>query len=339
MITNQWYAILDCHELKTGRPLGVKRLGENLVLWRTTEGKIACLRDQCLHRGAALSAGKLLDQHVQCPFHGLEFDVNGRCTYIPAYGRNNPVPKVFQAVAYPAREAYGFIWIWWGQPHEELPEIRFFESITEDFVYDTFTDHWPIHYARVIENQLDAIHLPFVHYNTIGRGNRRLVDGPYSQWAENENDPQRLDIWVQNRVDNGSRPLKPSEMSRPERHPSLQFRLPNIWHNWISDDMRITIAFVPVDEDNTRLYIRTYQKTVKISILREMFFLASRAGSYIIERQDRRVVITQRPSRPYHRMGETLLSGDGPVIEYRCKRAKLIEAVGQTGKTSESNKL
>ena len=332
MIPNQWYAILDSRELKTGKPLGVRRLGENLVLWRTTEGKVACLRDQCIHRGAALSAGKLVEQHVQCPFHGLEFDATGRCTYIPAYGRNNPVPKVFQAIAYPVREVYGFIWMWWGEPCAELPEIRFFDSLNEAFLHDTFTDNWPIHYARVIENQLDAIHLPFVHYNTIGRGDRRLVDGPYSQWAEN--DPQRLDIWVHNRVDDGSRPLKPSQMTQPERHPSLQFRLPNIWHNWISDDMRITIAFVPVDEDNTRLYIRTYQKSMKIPVLRGLFFLASRAGSYIIERQDRRVVITQRPSRPYHRMGETLLSGDGPVIEYRRKRAELIEIAGRTGKTS-----
>jgi len=332
MIPNQWYAILDSRELKIGKPLGIRRLGENLVLWRTAEGKIGCLRDQCLHRGAALSAGKLVDQHVQCPFHGLEFDADGRCTYIPAYGRNNPVPKVFQTVAYPTREAHGFIWMWWGQAPAELPEIRFFDSIGEEFTHDTFTDHWPIHYARVIENQLDAIHLPFVHYNTIGRGGRRLVDGPYSRWAVDEGDAQRLDIWVRNRVDDGSRPQKPSQMSQPDRHPSLQFRLPNVWHNWISDDMRITIAFVPVDEDNTRLYIRTYQKTVKIPVLRELFFLASRAGSYIIERQDRRVVITQSPSRPYHRMGETLLSGDGPVIEYRRKRDVLIKIASDPSK-------
>ena len=323
MIPNQWYAVLDSRELKTGKPLGIRRIGENMVLWRTVEGNIACLKDQCLHRGAALSAGKIIDQHIQCPFHGLEFDATGRCTYIPAYGRNTPVPKVFQTTIYPAREAYGFIWIWWGEAKEKLPEIRFFNSITDKFVHNTFCDHWPVHYSRVIENQLDAVHLPFVHASTIGRGNRRLVDGPYSHWAED--DPLRLDIWVQNHVDDGSKPLKPHQMSQPARHPSLQFRMPNIWHNWISEDMRVMIAFVPVDEKNTRLYIRTYQKSVKIPILREVFNLAIRAGSYIIERQDRRVVITQRPLRSYHRMGETLLSGDGPVIEYRRKRHELSD--------------
>lgn len=332
MIPNQWYAILDSREVKKDKPLGVRRLGENLVFWRTPEGQIACLRDQCLHRGAALSAGKLIDHHIQCPFHGLEFDADGRCTYIPAYGRNNPVPKVFLTSSYPARDAFGFIWIWWGDFQANLPEIRFFDSITEEFMHDTFTDEWPTHYSRVIENQLDAIHLPFVHANTIGRGDKRLVDGPYSHWCEAEDDPQRLDIWVRNRVDDGSRPLKPSEMAQPERHPSLQFRLPNVWHNWISGDMRITIAFAPVDEGHTRLYIRTYQKSVKVPVLREIFHLSSRLGSFIIERQDRRVVIAQRPLRSSHRMGEILLSGDGPVIQYRRKRDEL------TGKGKPSGK-
>lgn len=325
MIPDQWYAILDSRELKEDKPLGVKRLGENLVLWRSKDGGIACMRDQCLHRGAALSAGKLIDDNIQCPFHGLEFNAQGRCTYIPAYGRNTPVPKVFQAKAYPARDAFGFIWLFWGEHSSHLPPVRFFDSITADYASDTFCDHWPVHYSRVIENQLDAIHLPFVHHNTIGRGDRRLIDGPFSRWANNENDPLRLDIWVQNRVDDGTKPLKPQQMSQPDRHPSLQFRLPNTWHNWISDDMRITIAFVPVDEENTRLYIRTYQKTVKIPILKGLFHLSARLGSYIIERQDRRVVITQRPLRSFHRMGETLLSGDGPVIEYRRKRDELIK--------------
>ena len=96
--------------------------------------------------------------------------------------------------------------------------------------------------------------------------------------------------------------------------------------------MRITIAFAPVDEGHTRLYIRTYQKSVKVPVLREIFHLSSRLGSFIIERQDRRVVITQRPLRSSHRMGEILLSGDGPVIQYRRKRYEL------TGKGKPSGK-
>ena len=187
-----------------------------------------------------------------------------------------------------------------------------------------------MHYSRVIENQLDAIHLPFVHYNTIGRGNRRLVDGPFAKWADDKNDPDRMDIWVHNRVDDGSLPIKPSEISQPDRHPSLQFQIPNVWQNWISDTKRIVKAFVPMDNENTILLIRTYQKVSRIPLFKEIFYLSTSIGSFVIERQDRRVVITQRPYRTYNRMGETLLRGDAPVTLYRRKRENLIKVAGKT---------
>ena len=130
--------------------------------------------DRCAHRGVALSAGKLMpDCHtVQCPFHGFEYDASGACTYIPANGRNAHVPDVIKVETYPTYEAHGWIWIWWGENHGELPEVPYFDSIPATYPYATFQDHWKTHYSRAIENQLDAIHLPFVHYNTIGRGDR-----------------------------------------------------------------------------------------------------------------------------------------------------------------------
>ncbi len=57
MIRNQWYAVLESKELKTGRPLGVTRMGEKLVFWRTSTGKAACAGDGCAHIGAPLCLG------------------------------------------------------------------------------------------------------------------------------------------------------------------------------------------------------------------------------------------------------------------------------------------
>ena len=74
MIPNQWYAVLDSKELPTRKPIGVTRLGQKLVFYRDTDGNPACLYDKCCHRGAALSFGKVIDNHIQCPFHGLKYD-------------------------------------------------------------------------------------------------------------------------------------------------------------------------------------------------------------------------------------------------------------------------
>ncbi len=214
MIRNQWYIILESNEVKTGKPVGVTRMGEKLVLWRDGDGKVVCMLDRCPHRGVALSAGKLIEGHIQCPFHGFEFDSSGRCILIPANGKNTPVPKVFQAAAYPTYENHGFIWIWWGEPRPQLPPVYFFNSIDPQMTYSTLRDHWAAHYSRAIENQLDVVHLPFIHHNTIGRGNRTLVDGPLTEW-EREGEVNLLNLWVHNRLDDGSPPLRSSQLPPP----------------------------------------------------------------------------------------------------------------------------
>lgn len=89
MIPNQWYAILPSQAVQKTHIVGVKRLNLDLALFRDESGTIGCVADQCTHRGAALSQGKVLGNCVQCPFHGLQFDVSGRCTFIPANGTSS----------------------------------------------------------------------------------------------------------------------------------------------------------------------------------------------------------------------------------------------------------
>jgi phenylpropionate dioxygenase-like ring-hydroxylating dioxygenase large terminal subunit len=331
MIPNQWYAILESSEVKRGQVVGVTRMGEKLVVWRDTHGTVTCMADVCPHRGVALSVGKLVGDCVQCPFHGFEYDVSGRCTLIPANGRNATPPKTFQVrPVYPAREAHGLIYIWWGEPKPDLPPLPFFDSIDEAaFSQMTFRDHWATHYSRAIENQLDVVHLPFVHSNTIGRGNRTIVNGPIGRLERAANGSEYVNVWVYNEVDMGQPPRRASELPEPTRHPFVQFLFPNLWHNWISDAMRIVIAFVPVDAENTLMYIRNYQKMVRMPVVEKVFDLLGIWGSFVIERQDRRVVITQQPKRSDLKIGEKLIQGDGPIIEYRRRRRELIESAGR----------
>jgi len=118
MIRNQWYAILDSTEVRRGRPVGVTRMGEKLVAWRDSQGKVTVMHDKCAHRGVALSVGEVHGDCIWCPFHGFEFDAGGRCTVIPANGKDVPVPKAFKVQAYPTHEMHGLIFIYWGEPEE-----------------------------------------------------------------------------------------------------------------------------------------------------------------------------------------------------------------------------
>lgn len=319
MIPDQWYAILEAQEVKPGRPVGVTRLGEKLVVWRSARGELSCLADLCPHRGAALSQGPVQGDHLACPFHGFEYDVTGRGRGIPANGRRRPVPSAFTVKAYPVREAHGFIWLWWGAPRPELPPIPFFDDIDASFSCLGYSDPWPVHYSRAIENQLDVVHLPFVHHNTIGRGHRTVVDGPL---ARLEND--RLLIWVYNRKDDGVPARKPAQLPPPTRPPFLEFIFPHLWQNRISPDMRIVVAFTPVDETHTVLYLRFYQRFMRWPGLRQLVDWGSRLSGKVILNQDKRVVLAQRPVKSELGMPEVLIQGDYPIFLYRRRRHELI---------------
>ncbi len=316
MIRNQWYAILDAKEIKKGKLFGVTRLGEKLVLWRSESGEVNCIFDKCCHRGASLSKGKLSHDEVNCPFHGFSYNKQGKVTKIPANGRNRAVPEQYKVNAYKVEEKYGYIWLWYGDNTENLPEIPFFKELREGFSYGGFSENWPVHYTRAVENQLDVVHLPFVHTDSIGRGEKTLVNGPVVEWQDN-----LMTIYVNNQPDNGkSKALKPEEIKDYKKMFSLQFQMPNIWQNVISKDIRVAAVFAPVDEENTHIYMRFYQKFITAPLLKQMVNSLSGISTRHILRQDRRVVLTQIPIKTELKMGEKLIQGDLPIIEFRKRR-------------------
>ncbi|PKM69585.1 MAG: aromatic ring-hydroxylating dioxygenase subunit alpha, partial [Firmicutes bacterium HGW-Firmicutes-18] len=222
MIKNQWYVVLDAKQLKKNKLLGVTRLSEKLVFWRDEKNEVNCIFDKCCHRGASLSAGKIINNHVECPFHGFQYDSGGKVNYIPANGKNSNVPDRYKVNAYLVKEAFGFIWLWYSDERVDVPEIPFFEELKEGFSYDGFSETWGVHYTRAIENQLDVVHLPFVHKSTIGKGGKTLVNGPVVKWEEN-----MMTFYVKNEIDNGQTPEKPNDIQAYETLFSLQLQMPN----------------------------------------------------------------------------------------------------------------
>ena len=324
MIRNQWDIVLDSGQIKQD-PVGVTRLGEKLVFWRDQQGKLACIADRCCHRGVMLSPGKLVEGRLQCPFHGFEYNSSGKVTLIPANGRHAPVPKVFKVDSYPVYENHDFIWIWWGDdPPDDLQPPRFFDDIEDGFSYAQLQDPWKAHYSRAIENQLEAPHLPFVHHNTIGASGRTIVDGPGIKWL----DEDMFYVYIDYHQDNGRAPLKPSEFPlEPDRAFKLEFIFPNLWQNHLGEANRIVVAFVPVDQENSVLYLRFYQKFVRFPVLRELVnWLAMPFNLYILH-QDRRVVETHQPGPSRLVDGENLIPADHPIIEYR-RRREILKQLG-----------
>ena len=326
MIPNQWYVILESKEIKKNQVKGFTRFGEKIVAWRDSRGDLGVFRDKCPHRGIQLSCGKVKEDHLQCPFHGFEYDTTGRCTLIPANGKASAVPDYIRAGAWPVKEAHGFIYLWYTPeppsditiPAGDLPEVPWFDDLDDSLVSSSFTDLWKAHYSRGIENQLDVVHVPFIHHTTIGRGIGPVVNGPYTKQGENS-----ISFWPFNEEDRGQKPLRPDQLTEsPKKSVYITFIFPNLWQNHIMDSMRIIVAFVPIDDEHTLFYLKTYQKMVRLPLLKDLFFLFSKIFNLIVLKQDRTVVETHQPQATSLKMDEHLISGDHPIILYRKMREK-----------------
>jgi phenylpropionate dioxygenase-like ring-hydroxylating dioxygenase large terminal subunit len=111
----------------------------------------------------------------------------------------------------------------------------------------------------------------------------------------------------------------------------LEFIFPNLWQNHISQDVRIVVAFAPVDEEHTFFYLRFYQKFLPVPVLKDLVAWMGMPFNRRVLRQDQLVVETQRPRPSGLRIGEKMIQGDRPIIEYRRRREQLIEEARKEG--------
>lgn len=294
MINNMWYAILLSKEIGK-KPLYVKRLNKTLCLWRGKDKRVRCIEDKCCHRGASLSYGSVNYNNVCCPFHGFEYNHLGEVVHIPSDG-DKEVDKRFCVESFLICEEFGFVWFWNGDKEKASKTIQFPENLKDkSFSYMTLNDQWQSHYTRCIENQLDVMHVPFVHKTTIGfHANKEI------KHLHVETEKTLIRFW-----------------NSEQRKTYLEFYFPNTWQNIITDDIRVFAAFAPIDETNTMVYIRYYQKMTTIPILKNIINMLGIKYSRIILNQDKRVVKTQPPYETHLNMGENLVSGDRVIVEYR----------------------
>src|SRR4051794_23256524 len=117
-----WLPAVLIEELEAdGTPLRVRLLGENLIAFRDTNGKVGLIQDNCPHRGASLFFGRNEQAGLRCVYHGWKFDTDGSCIDMPNEPAESDFKHKVQAVAYPTRERNGVVWAYLGLL-AEMPE-------------------------------------------------------------------------------------------------------------------------------------------------------------------------------------------------------------------------
>ena len=163
---NAWYAATWDVELKN-ELLARKICNQPIVLYRKKDRTPVALADACWHRLLPLSKGRLKGDTVVCGYHGLEFNDEGRCTYMPSQKTINPSACVR---SYPVVEKHRFVWIWMGNPaladESKIPNMYWNDDPA--WAGDGKMIEVACNYRLIVDNLMDLTHETFVHAGSIG---------------------------------------------------------------------------------------------------------------------------------------------------------------------------
>jgi phenylpropionate dioxygenase-like ring-hydroxylating dioxygenase large terminal subunit len=150
----------------TDRPVGARLLERDVVLWRDAQGSVRAFMDQCPHRGARLSLGRVHEGRLECAYHGWQFEASGQCVKIPAVPDFKP-PAGHKACSYAAQESAGLLWVRLAEGEGALPE---FDGESDPHLRKLIVGPYDVASSapRIVENFLDLSHFGFVHEGILG---------------------------------------------------------------------------------------------------------------------------------------------------------------------------
>jgi vanillate O-demethylase monooxygenase subunit len=132
-IRNAWYVATWADEIGE-TPLARRICNEPVVLYRDQQNRVAALHDMCCHRGAPLHMGTIVEEGLQCGYHGLIFDRSGACVRVPSQTR---ILERTRVRSFPVVEQDAFVWIWMGDP--ATADV----STIVPWPYHNDTKNWP----------------------------------------------------------------------------------------------------------------------------------------------------------------------------------------------------
>ncbi len=148
-------------------PVRVRLLGEDLVAFRDTGGRVGLIEELCAHRRASLFLGRNEEGGLRCVYHGWKFDVAGNCIDMPTEPAGSTYRDRIHCIAYPTIELAGIVWTYMG-PLEKQPAPPDFEwtraPASHRFVSTTLQYS---NYLQAVEGGIDTVHTQFLHNNSL----------------------------------------------------------------------------------------------------------------------------------------------------------------------------
>jgi len=146
-----------------GKPVAIRILGENLVIFRDGENRVGLLHRHCAHRRASLEFGRIEQRGIRCCYHGWHFDVDGTILETPGEPSDATICSSICQPAYPVQELKGLIFAYMGPP-SEMPGFPYLDSLDlPDHELVPYSIHSPCNWLQETENAIDPFHSVFLH--------------------------------------------------------------------------------------------------------------------------------------------------------------------------------
>ncbi len=316
VLVNDWHPVATAAQVAERGLLAARLLGRDLVLWHA-DGSYRAWADLCVHRGARLSAGAIIDGCLRCPYHGWTYDASGACVHMPAHPEQAPPCKA-RAHTFRVVERYGLLWVALGEPAHDVPDFpEWGRAGYATAVCDPIA-HVDAHGPRLVENFLDVAHFPFVHEGVLGDQAHAEMDDYEAHVSARGvvSDPVYLWQPTQHGAGGGGKVSYTYTVQRPfTAH--MHKRVPAGW--WGPDSPAashgLMLAITPHDElDSTVWFIIASDAYTDNDQLQREYTQRITA----IFEEDRVIVAGQRPELlPLDLQAELHLKSDRVAIAYR----------------------
>ncbi|MGF7190069.1 phenylpropionate dioxygenase-like ring-hydroxylating dioxygenase large terminal subunit [Robbsia andropogonis] len=177
----QWFVACAVKELHRDKPLRAKVLGIGIVVFREHEGNVVALIDQCVHRGTRLSAGKIDDGQLVCPYHGWRYSGTGQVVQVPSIDGTRPLltPRnhPFRQRALPVQVLDDLVWVYLG---EDDPAARtiFRMPLRDEAPWQSYymINIFDGDIGMLAQNFMDVPHTVFVHHGIFRSSRGKPMD-------------------------------------------------------------------------------------------------------------------------------------------------------------------
>jgi phenylpropionate dioxygenase-like ring-hydroxylating dioxygenase large terminal subunit len=236
-------------------PVRVRLLGEDLVAFRDSEGRVGLLDEHCSHRGTSLFYGRNEECGLRCIYHGWKYDVDGHVLDTPAEPADSDFKKKIHHTAYPCKEIAGIVFTYMG-PREKMPLFPAYEwvGLADDQMH-VVKSYLGCNYLQGIEGDFDSSHTTFLHCNNLADFSRLNRDGaPQLEAEETEYGMRAISI----------RRLGPDRSYvriSPFIMPAFSIVPGPATAKFDENDSRAFRFWIPIDDTRTWFYILTMRDT------------------------------------------------------------------------------